>query len=148
MCVMQNIWNYVGFFENHLKNHLLHLSKFDLTLYMNPPQRLLPNAMPAEPFEEALLLKGKKKSYIQRIETWEMKYAVNRFPDPCVLLFQFSYAPSLMLVLLLSLLLYLVLLPLVRSLYRCWITWPPPPKAFTCANKARYSTQVRALREQ
>lgn len=70
----------------------------------------------------------------------------NRFPDACVLLRQYSNAPSLMLVLLLSLLLYLVL-PTRALALPLWITWPVP-KAFTCANKARDSTQLRALREQ
>lgn len=27
--------------------------------------------------------------------------------------------------------------PLVCSLYRCWITWPVPPKALTCARSGR-----------
>lgn len=60
--------------------------------------------------------------------------AVNRFPDRCVLFRQYSYAPSLMLVLLLSLLLYLVLLPLVNSLYRKPIRPEMAPSCEPCAD--------------
>lgn len=54
-------------FKEPLKASVIHFFKFDLTLYMNLPRSLLPNAMPAEPFEEALLLK--KKVYLEIIET-------------------------------------------------------------------------------
>lgn len=117
MCVLQNIWNYVGFFWESL---YCICQIWPNNIHKPPTETPFPMQCPPSTLRKPSFRKKKKKrkSYIQRIETWEMKHAVNRFPDRCVLFRQFSYAPSLMLVLLLSLLLYLVLLSLVSSLYR------------------------------